>query len=144
MFKHQYGLRHNYQFPNAVCSIPDEKNGENRGWVVNVTGTKNLYGVVKYIVHGDTIAWLESPNFSSDVERATTWVKETLQKIPILDSLSLCDECHQLVDGVYDLTPYNWPEGSDIAVCNGCYDKVRHELLEDDAILDKPEPQLYF
>lgn len=142
MIKHQYRLRRGYQFPNTVHTIPDEPN---YGYVVNVTGNKPLYGVVKYIVNGDTIAWVESPNhFGQDVEQATKWVRETLQKVTHPIDYSTCDECHQIVTAVYDLTPYNWPEGSDIAVCNDCYDKVAHELKEDGAILDKPDPELDF
>lgn len=39
--------------------------------------------------------------------------------------------------GLYDLTPFNWPDGTGtVSACKEHYDAVAHELLEDGCILD--------
>lgn len=74
--KHQYRLKRNYQFPNATSFIQD---GQNVGWVVNTIYQKNLYGVVRYLPHGDDVAWIESESFGTDKEQAEAWIKEQLK-----------------------------------------------------------------
>jgi len=82
---HNFNTRHinsTYQFPNAAVTIQDKQHVGHVGYVVNKVYQKELYGVVKYVVDGDRVAWLESPNhFNNDKARAEVWVRETLQVI---------------------------------------------------------------
>lgn len=79
--KHQYRLKRDYQFPNAMSFIQDGK--VNAGWVVNsLYQQKDLYGVVRYSPHGDDVAWIESPNhFDNNTEAAEAWVRQELKKL---------------------------------------------------------------
>lgn len=82
---HQFNtnqINRTYQFPNAAVTIQDKQHIGHVGYVVNKVYQKELYGVVKYVVDGDRVAWLESPNhFNTDKARAEVWVRETLQGV---------------------------------------------------------------
>jgi hypothetical protein len=58
------------------------QDGFTYGWVVNLTHSKPLYGVVRYSPHGDDVAWIESDtHFNDDKEAATKWVQETINQL---------------------------------------------------------------
>ena len=77
----QYRLKRSYQFPMAVWEdIITEK--FIAGWIVNVVGSKQLYGVVRYSPHGDDVAWIEShDHFGQDRKKAKEWVCMEMMKL---------------------------------------------------------------
>jgi hypothetical protein len=79
--RHLIRTKRNYQFPNNVWFDHDKANNIT-GWVTNVVGKKSLYGVVRYSVGDDQVAWVESPNhFNRDKDAAIKWCLETMKQL---------------------------------------------------------------
>lgn len=82
---HQWRLKRTYQFPAAVKKVAD---GTIAGWVLPLMKSLHpgqptrYYGVVRYVVGGDRVAWIESPeHFGEDVTQAEQWVQQTIASL---------------------------------------------------------------
>ena len=76
---HRWRLTRSYQFPAATQFINDASiQPPISGWIVNVTHTKPLYGVVRYFPFGDNAAWIESEAPFADEAQAEAWVRATM------------------------------------------------------------------
>jgi hypothetical protein len=114
MLKHNYRLARNYQFADAVVTVVDDKHRGNVGYVLHMLHQKQLYGVVKYIVDGDRVAWLESEiHFNTDEQLAEKWMKETLDAVglgtlPKEETTYLFDPLHAVAIRYFELDLHNY------------------------------------
>ncbi len=106
---HQWRLRRNYQFPNAALTIQDGDGTQFFGWAVNVQlRPATLYGVVRYTVDYDRVAWVESKeDFCEDVAGAEAWIRQTIKELKEAQLKKLITEA-LYVGGAHHKQWYFW------------------------------------
>lgn len=74
---HQWQLKRRYAFETADGTVRD--GDDIMGWVVSEPDSKPLYAVVRYVVDGDRVAWIESSHhFKRSYFEAREWIRETI------------------------------------------------------------------